>query len=234
MTAVTDSQEFARRFCPHRGIGPDNTIPSLEAAIAANPFMVEFDTKLQDGLLHLGHPPHINTAVVLQDVLGLFESTRTLPKVDIKLSQVDSAKSMRTLVDVLASWSLPVLVNVGGDPGDLTGQQFMAAEAALLQETSDTVRLNIDVARYTGASDAEISLHLRSLVRAPFSVSPQLGTPDVTQFALDHGIGHMHFWASHNSQFAPDVLDRIMRDVLDSGLQVYFDIQQHNIGPATA
>jgi hypothetical protein len=224
---------FADRVCPHRGVGEENTYIGIKIAVERRPFMVEFDGALSEDELYLGHPPIMSNTTV-SEALDLYVGSPTIPKIDVKLKVDNYKKSLAVLVSLLATKSLPkVLINVGGDVGDLSAKQYMEAEAFLLAHAGNNILLNVDLARYSGASSAEIREHLSHLPRPPFSVSPNMEADleGALEIAHRYGIPHIHFWADHHRQYELSTLDTTMRSVLDQGFQVYFDIQEHNIAP---
>lgn len=227
---MTNDEEFARRLCPHRGIGQDNTLEGIELGLKLKPFMLEFDIQLYDSKLHLGHPPQVNTTALLTDALSLYANGQTLPKVDMRLEGHEIETSLSLLATLLNERSnSKVLVNIAGELHNAT--LYMAAEQRFIQNTKDNILLNIDTARYVGKTDDEISRHVGSLVRTPFSLSPNLETdiPKAITFALEHHIPHIHFWSSFDRRYSREHLHKVMRSVLENGLEVYFDMKTENI-----
>ena len=217
------------RLCPHRGIGKENTLDSIQAGIAGIPLMVEFDVQLYRNKLHLGHPPDINTGSGLNDALQLFLNTSVLPKIDLKLNQQTSSEALAALTNELTTWSpRRALVNISGA---LDSNKFMEAESKLINDTKRNVLLNIDLERYKHKSTLEISKHVNNLNRRPFSLSPNLDTDinHAINFAVQHKIPHIHFWSYNNQRYELDYLLELMELVLSHGLEVYFDISHQNI-----
>lgn len=221
--------EFSKRLCPHRGIGQENTLASIKTAIAAQPFMVEFDVQMYRHKLHLGHPPAINKEATLAEALRLFLSDQVMPKVDLKLSARSLSEGLKVLSNELISWSPRTsLINIDGE---LDADGFMSTESRLMRMTDDKTLLNIDLRRYKSKSLGEINKHIQSLARPPFSVSPNLddNIEYSIEFALSHRIGHIHFWAFQDRQYDLELLYSLMQRVLGNGLEVYFDIKYENI-----
>jgi len=220
---------FADRLCPHRGVGQENTIASIRQGIAKNPFMVEFDTQYYDGNLYLGHPPNLNKETTLADALQLFDNALILPKIDLKVNFLDYERSLETLINQLENWNpRRALVNISDG---LNIGNYMRAEAALMRRTDSNILLNIDLDRYKDKSDKQITEHLNNLPRRPFSLSPNLDD-DIEasiDFAVRHGIPHIHFWAFHDRAYSLNFLYEVMDAALDQGLEVYFDIRLQNV-----
>jgi hypothetical protein len=220
---------FNKRLCPHRGIGEENTLTSIYAGIQRRPFMVEFDVQLHDHKLHLGHPPVLNTESTLQDALNLFVHKPVIPKIDLKLNAKTFYSAIASLVDELDDWSPNIsLVSIDGD---LDAKGFMLAENQILKLTDNKTLLNVDLCKYKNKTSKEIDRHIQGLTRHPFSISPNLDD-DIDyaiDFAIKHKIGHVHFWAKHDKKYGLNFLYSLMERVLDSGLEVYFDISDLNI-----
>ncbi len=222
-------QEFAARLCPHRGVGEENTLASIGSGIATEPFMAEFDVQWSDSNLYLGHPPKINEHTVLADALHLFLDTKTIPKIDLKLNKNTQNQALSALIAKLNTWSPhKSLVNIAGK---LDPQQFIDAEARLVDETDENILLNIDMQRYDDLKSETITQHIKGLKRKPFSISPNLNEDiaGAINFAIKHNIPHLHFWAHPSSRYSIDRLYKAMESAIDSGLEVYFDIKTQNI-----
>ncbi len=223
------NHEFTARLCPHRGIGKENTLESIRSGIQLNPFLVEFDIQYFKNDLYLGHPPDLNIKSTLADALGLFTNTSTLPKVDIKLDINNFRAALELLITGLVPCSpKKVLVNISGA---LDASKYMAAETSMIRKTTDNVLLNIDLERYKGKSAQEIATHIIGLDRKPFSVSPNLDNdiPAAISFAIKQNIPHLHLWSYSDRTYSLKHFYKIMQSVLDSGLEVYFDIKTQNI-----
>ncbi|MDQ2972864.1 MAG: hypothetical protein M3Q79_00060 [bacterium] len=223
------SQEFTARLCPHRGAGQDNTLESIKSGIDLNPLFVEFDTQYFKNKLHLGHPPDLNTKSTLTDALELFTNTTTVPKVDIKLGNSNYSAALELLITELTAYSpKKVLVNIAGG---LNADKYMESETSMIRKTSSNVLLNIDLGRYSGKTAQEIATHVNGLDRKPFSVSPNLDDDiqATISFAIKQNIPHVHFWSHPARTYRLNDLYNIMQSVLDSGLEVYFDIKTQNI-----
>jgi len=224
-------EEFVKRLCPHRGIGEDNTLGGIERGLELKPFLLEFDIQHYDHELHLGHPPEVNETATLADALSLYSRSKTIPKVDLKLTDADIEVSLNLLAAELAKWSpRKVLVNIAGELRDAAS--YMEAESTLLKITDNNVLLNIDLDRYRGISDNGVAEHVENLERIPFSISPNLDAniPAAIDFALQHDIPNIHFWSSFDKRYSKEHLFGVMGYVLDSALEVYFDIKAVNIG----
>jgi hypothetical protein len=222
-------KKFISRLCPHRGIGKENTLESIEAAISIHPFMVEFDVQLYRKSLHLGHPPDVNTESSLNAALKLFLKKSVMPKIDLKLNSRTYDEALAMLIDSLVAWNpRKALINIDGDLG---ADKFMEAESILVSRTSDSTRLNIDIGRYKNKSKLEINRHINNLARRPFSLSPNLddNINNSINFALQNKIPQIHFWATRNRQYDLGWLSEIMDYVLSYGLEVRFDIRYENI-----
>lgn len=223
------NSEFAARLCPHRGIGKENTLQGIRSGIELNPFFVEFDVQYFKNALHLGHPPDLNTTSTLLNALELFANTTTMPKVDIKLDITNYSAALELLLTELTAYNpKKVLLNIAGE---LDADKYMAAETTITRKTSTNILLNIDLARYNGKSSQQIATHLNGLDRKPFSLSPNLDD-DVSaaiSFAIKQNIPQLHFWSHFDRTYSLKHLYKIMQSVLDSGLEVYFDIKTQNI-----
>lgn len=220
--------EFSARFCPHRGIGEENTLVGIEEAIRRSPFMVEFDVRPYNQTLYLGHPPHLNKHATLQDALELFKSSQVMPKIDLKLDENTFEEGLNSLCVMLSTWTSGALINVDGD---LSSDRFMEAETFLMQNTVKSILLNVDLIRYQQVNSAAINQHIQSLKRLPLSLSPNLDADinDAIAFAKHHHIAHIHFWAFYNRTYELDYLCMLMERVLSNDLEVYFDIKFKNI-----
>jgi hypothetical protein len=165
----------------------------------------------------------------LREALELFLATSKLPKIDIKLTSQTADQALVSLINELHTW-IPreALINVDGN---LKADDYMNAEAQLQEETGDNVLLNIDLGRYRGKSHEAIVVHLHSLSRLPFSISPNLDD-DIEyaiEFAKDLGIPQLHFWANFDRQYTIGELYEKMKLAEARGLVVYFDIKSSNI-----
>ncbi|MDQ3094287.1 MAG: hypothetical protein M3Q70_03895, partial [bacterium] len=91
--------------------------------------------------------------------------------------------------------------------------------------------LNIDLNRYKQKTHAEIENHIKNLARTPFSLSPNLDDDieHAIDFAFKFNVGHIHFWSNIDNKYELSYYYSLMQRVLDSGLQVYFDIRYQNI-----
>lgn len=228
MNAISNNQ-LAKRICPHRGIGLENTIPAIVTAVEQAPFLVEFDVQYSDGQLYLGHPPVINMDARLGDALRLFQNSSTIPKVDIKLDPQTWRTALDYLITQLNAYGpQQVLLNIDGR---LDAPNYFEAESILMQRTDDNVLLNIDLARYVGQGEQAISDHLGTLHRSPFSISPNLAS-DINfslDFAIANGIKQVHFWAFSQAKYSQADLIELMQQCLDRHLEVYFDIVAGNM-----
>lgn len=220
--------EFYKRFCPHRGVGSENTLQGIRNAVLQQPFLSEFDVRPYNGRLHLGHPPDLNLDTTLEDILVLFENVTTIPKIDLKLDDNTFKDGLEMLISQAKSTSRKILVNIDGE---LSTAKFMQAEAFLLDNTSKNILLNIDLIRYKNISNEDIEQHINSLARAPFSLSPNIESDfdQVISFVQKHGINQSHFWSFYDKQYSLDFLCMLMKKTLDYKLQVYFDIKNENI-----
>lgn len=223
------NKEFINRLCPHRGIGSENTLTGIKKALVTKPYMVEFDVQLKSHSLHLGHPPALNTKATLVQALGLFVKETAIPKIDLKINLQTQVDAVNELSAKLKTWNPRLcLINIDGD---VTSESYMQAETRLLKNTSKSTLLNIDLNRYKQKTHAEIENHIKNLARTPFSISPNLddNIDHAINFALKHSIGHIHFWSYFDKEYKLSYYYSLMQTVLESGLQVYFDIKFQNI-----
>lgn len=221
-------KEFAARFCPHRGLGKDNTLEGIKAAIELKPYLVEFDIQLHDGALRLGHPPDLNPDQMLSDALILFDDTGVLPKVDVKITEDNYVSTLELLQNIFNNRSSKVLINIDGD---CSSDVYMESEVILLDANNSNIFLNVDLGRYSEKNQEEIDAHIENLARTPFSVSPNIvnDLDETIKFAKKHKILHIHFWSTHNHLHKKADLYEKLDKVLDSRLEAYFDIKQSNI-----
>lgn len=224
---MQDLKEFYKRFCPHRGIGEENTLAALCKAIRRRPYFVEFDVQFYRGNLYLGHPPG-RTQETLSEALQLFSSASTFPKVDIKLTPKTSQQALARTNALLKGIRQKVLVNVSGDVNVAT---ITEAERWLAKNLPGHCLLNADISRYQTLGGGAIDKHLRSLAKKPFSLSPNLESDiDLAcAVAVKHGIGQLHFWAHHHHTYSLQYFIPLMNRVKAEGLEPYFDIQKRNI-----
>ena len=228
---TNDGEEFAKRLCPHRGIGGEDTLAAIQQGISVKPFLVEFDVQWYDDDLYLGHPPGVQQEATLAQAIDLFSRIDTFPKIDLKLTSETSKQGLGALIEQVRAWSPhKALINIAGS---LTADQYMQAETALINETDQHALLNIDLKRYEGKSRSEMSQHIEHLGRKPFSVSPNLDSDleDAINLALSEAIPQVHFWAFPGSRHSEVRLRELMRSCLDRGLEVYFDMKTDNITP---
>ncbi|MDQ2973200.1 MAG: hypothetical protein M3Q79_01815 [bacterium] len=227
--------EFARRLCPHRGIGKENTLAAISSSIEIKPFFVEFDVQWDGKDLCLGHPPLIEKGTYLSDALNLFVNTVTIPKIDLKLLNPNYGPAMESLINQLLKWSpRKAIVNisiVSGISVELTAQQFMVAETLLVHLTNQNVLLNIDLQRYLGKSRKEVRDHLQNLDRKPYSISPNLddNINETISFAKEQRIKTLQFWSHSHGRHKLSYLYEIIDLCNVSGLEAYFDIRPENI-----
>ena len=140
------NKEFKKRFCPHRGIGKENTLGSIRKALATKPYLVEFDVQLNNHSLYLGHPPALNTKATLDQALRLFAEAMAIPKIDLKINSQTQVDAVDELSKELKTWNPRLcLINIDGD---VTSDSYMQAETRLLENTSKSTLLNIDLNRY--------------------------------------------------------------------------------------
>jgi glycerophosphoryl diester phosphodiesterase len=226
---INDNIEFNKRLCPHRGVGIENTLEAIKSAIKLNPFLVEFDIQEYKHRLFLGHPPKIDMKADLSQALSHFNKTTTLPKVDLKLSEITFDSALKLIPEYVKESILKnVLVNIDGE---LKPEQFMLAESNLMKNTDYKILLNIDLGRYNSLSEGTIDNHINNLDRKPFSISPNLedNLSQVIKYAKKHKIYQIHFWSFPKSKYSLVQLYEKMNYVLLSGLEVYFDIKNQNI-----
>ncbi len=212
-----------RALCPHRGLGEENGINAIKAAVRAKPFMVEFDIQNINGVLHLGHPPKINYESTLKDALLVYDNSIVLPKIDLKCN-TDWKSDVDLLLAETQFTSRDLLVNLAGENLDTAG--FMNAENYLLLNSKSTILLNIDTRRYKGEKLPQIYNHINSLSRKPFSLSPMLESKydaDI-DIASNCNIHQIHFWSNNSVQYSENKLLSILDKYSRLGFQVYFDI----------
>lgn len=223
------------RFGIHRGLSskdhPENSLGAIEAAIALEPFMVEFDVVLADGVVRSGHPPH-GPMDRLDEILSLFSGVKTYPKVDLWLNTSPDS----SLIDlVLADLKLADLPFVLLAPGHLEpASQIMDAQCRLAQRIRDNpkVRLNIERREYRETGAEAVDRHIARLGPALFSISPEIHRADweeTARFAVKHRVKQIHFWLWGPPDIPnPRVSEVTVRKALaleeQYPFKVYFDI----------
>lgn len=216
-------KNLAKIICPHRGLGVENSLEAIKAAVNTRPFMVEFDVQNVGGVLYLGHPPEINFDATIDNTLKIYRNYEVKPKIDLKCN-----KNWKKDIDLLLSRTNllenQLIVNIGGD--ELNSTDFMKAEEYLVLSSEANLLLNIDIARYSGKTTSQIIQHINSLSRKPFSVSPMLESrfaKDI-KIASDCDIQHVHFWSNSTATYSEEDLFLLFEKYSKLDFQVYFDI----------
>jgi glycerophosphoryl diester phosphodiesterase len=220
---------FYQRFCPHRGIGEENTLASITAGVRTQPFLVEFDVQWINDNHYLGHPPVKKTDETLSEALQIYTGKSTMPKVDLKLTPESSRQAITALCSTLSETPVNrILVNISGK---VDARDYMHAEQLLVRNTPNNVMLNIDLGRYAGISMPDIENHIYTPMRKPFSLSPNLDDDldEALDFALNHSIPQVHFWSHEDKQYDIDRLFGILTATEEKGLTCYFDVKEQNI-----
>lgn len=216
------------RIYPHRGVGDENTLTSLENGLLLQPEFLEFDVQYHHQNLYLGHPPSLERTATLEEALRLFSGHKTIPKVDLKLTERTKAVGLWKFLKIIDTLPFNVLVNVSDS---LPPKDCLQAEQIIMKYTTPRVLLNIDLSHYGDVPIGEIDAHIRRLPRKPFSISPNLEASLFMTEALAnrHGIKHIHFWSHPQNTYPVHVLEQKMDGLLQKGFEVYFDITQRNI-----
>ena len=227
--ATSAKDKLIKSICPHRGLGEENSLLSISSGLLKHPFFLEFDIRYYDGQVLLGHPPHVGKLEVLTEALTLFEKSRTFPKIDLRIPKLGWESHVKALCKVLKGVNQKVIVNIGGEIGK--ADPYMAAEVLVDTLTKSNILLNIDLARYFNKSSSQIDQHIESLVKLPFSISPNIESNIelALKTATQHDIKVIGLWMNVDSSYTLEELFKIYTQIQKAGLTPILDIYPDRI-----
>lgn len=223
-----------QRFGIHRGLethAEPNSLKAIQYAVALKPVFVEFDVTYADDVIKTGHPPQ-EPLDKLEDVLSVFEESKTYPKIDIKLKNYEQYSIVIDNVLKLVSQTDIdfVLINVSG-LNDRDCVMEVENYLSVKIRNNPKIRLNIDLAKYKGIDDC-VKKHVNKLGDVIYSVSPEIHEENwdkTIRFAEKNNIENCYFWLRGSPDTTnPDVTEETIQKALSLeekyNVKIYFDI----------
>jgi len=225
------------KFGIHRGFENNNikpnSIDAIKKALSLNPPFVEFDIVLHDGIVKTSHPPQ-EPLDKIEDILDLFKSTTTFPKIDVKMKRETSLTLIEKIFKLAIEFNRFTLINLSG----VKNRNFIMEIEEIFYEkikNHDKIKLNIDLARYKKPKeeiDDDIRIHVKKICKVIHSISPEIHEENwdsILSFAKENNIKYVYFWLrgwpdQPNPEVKVDTILNALKLEVKYGIKIFFDI----------